>query len=472
MADVIGYEEGRAEVRGALRAGYPRFVIHPWVKRLKAAAAEALGVDAGALFPVASARAAEWLRAHAGGGDTFSWGGHAWARVTGDGAARERAGSFLQHTGCGISSREAEDALLKMGALSTRFAEESAPEDADQRVRRTLHACYGTESPDDIVLARGGMNAFHAGFRVLNDFQRERGRTRWVRLGWLYVDTMRVLERLSGGGTEPIVFDDVADLSALEQFLAAEGGTVAGMVTEVPTNPLLETPDIRRLRKLADEAGCALILDPTLASPHNVNVLPWADLHINSLTKYACRAGDVMIGAAALNRASPFYECLRARLAEEVEPPYARDLARLASQIGGYEAFVIRVNHSTPRVVEFLGRHAGIERVWWARQPGHAARFDAIAHKARGAGCMISFLPKAPLARVYDRLRMAKSPSFGTVFSMACPFLYLAHYDLVSTASGRARLLSAGIAPDLLRLSLGAEPVEAILETLDAALAR
>ncbi len=470
MADIIGYEEGRVDVRCALRTGYPRFVVHPWVARLKALAAEVLGGGAAGLFPVASARAAEWLRAYAGGGETFEWGGLAWARVTGAGAGRARAGAFLQHTGCGISSREAEDRLLALGVLDTPFVEDAAPEDAGMRVRRALHACYGTASPDDIVLARGGMNAFYAGFRLLSEYQRRRGRTRWVRLGWLYVDTIRVLERLAGESAEPVVFNDVADLSALERFLAEAGGTVAGIVTEVPTNPLLETTDVERLRALADRAGCALILDPTLASPHNVNVLPWADLHINSLTKYACRAGDVMIGAAALNRASPFYDCLRAGLAAEVERPYARDLARLAAQIDGYGPFVRAVNGSTPRVAAFLERHAGVERVWWARQPGHGARFDMIAHKERGAGCMVSFLPKGPLARVYDRLRMAKSPSFGTEFSMVCPFMYLAHYDLVSTAEGRAQLRGAGLAPDLLRLSVGAEPVDAILEVLGEAL--
>ncbi|MCC5806595.1 MAG: PLP-dependent transferase [Opitutales bacterium] len=470
MAGIIGYEEGDAAVRGALRTGYPRFITHPLVVRLKAAAAESMGEAAEGLFPVASVRAADRLRGYAGVGGVFEWGGLAWARVPEEGDARARAGAFLQHTGCGVSSREAEDVLIALGLLSSRFSEASEAEDAGGRVRRALHACYGTASPDDIVLARGGMNAFYAGFRLLSDYQRERGRTRWVRLGWLYVDTIRVLERLNGGGPEPVVFNDVADLHALERLLAEEGATVAGIVTEVPTNPLLETTDVRRLRALADRAGCALILDPTLASPHNVNVLPVADLHINSLTKYACRAGDVMIGAAALNRVSPFYDCLRAGLAAEVERPYARDLARLAAQIDGYGPFVRAVNRSVPRVAAFLESHSAVERVWWARQPDHGARFESIAHKERGAGCMVSFLPKAPLARVYDRLRMAKSPSFGTEFSMICPFLYLAHYDLVSTPEGREQLRSAGLAPDLLRLSVGVEPVKGIIEALDEAL--
>ena len=55
--------------------------------------------------------------------------------------------------------------------------------------------------------------------------------------------------------------------------------------------------------------------------------------------------------------------------------------------------------------------------------------------------------------------------------SLACPFMYLAHYDLISTESGRAYLDQAGIDPKLIRFSIGAEPVEEIIEALDYALA-
>lgn len=55
--------------------------------------------------------------------------------------------------------------------------------------------------------------------------------------------------------------------------------------------------------------------------------------------------------------------------------------------------------------------------------------------------------------------------------TLICPFLYLAHYDLVGSAAGRAELAAHGLDPELLRLSLGTEPVGDIIAALAAALA-
>jgi cystathionine gamma-synthase len=67
-------------------------------------------------------------------------------------------------------------------------------------------------------------------------------------------------------------------------------------------------------------------------------------------------------------------------------------------------------------------------------------------------------------------VRIAKGPSFGLKTSLLCPFMYLAHYDLVNCPEGRALLERNGIAPDLLRLSVGTEPVEEIIAALAEAL--
>jgi cystathionine gamma-synthase len=53
---------------------------------------------------------------------------------------------------------------------------------------------------------------------------------------------------------------------------------------------------------------------------------------------------------------------------------------------------------------------------------------------------------------------------------MMCPFMYLAHYDLVKSPEGRATLKARGVDPDLIRLSIGLEPVEAIIGELDRTL--
>jgi cystathionine gamma-synthase len=85
---------------------------------------------------------------------------------------------------------------------------------------------------------------------------------------------------------------------------------------------------------------------------------------------------------------------------------------------------------------------------------------------------MLSFTLKTPLAPFYDAVRLPKGPSFGMKNSLIIPFFYFAHYDLVKDAAGRAELAAGGIDSDLLRLSIGREPVDDIIATLAEALER
>ena len=84
---------------------------------------------------------------------------------------------------------------------------------------------------------------------------------------------------------------------------------------------------------------------------------------------------------------------------------------------------------------------------------------------------MVSFeLRGLSFARVYDRMRLPKGPSFGLNSSLACPFIWLAHYDLVTSEEGRAELARSQINPNLVRLALGSENPGDILAALDEAL--
>jgi cystathionine gamma-synthase len=79
---------------------------------------------------------------------------------------------------------------------------------------------------------------------------------------------------------------------------------------------------------------------------------------------------------------------------------------------------------------------------------------------------IVSFTLNTPMAEFYDRCPLVKGPSFGTTFSILCPYLYLAHYDLVSSGTGKQRLEEAGLEPDLLRLSIGLEDPDWIIGAL------
>ena len=83
---------------------------------------------------------------------------------------------------------------------------------------------------------------------------------------------------------------------------------------------------------------------------------------------------------------------------------------------------------------------------------------------------MITFTLRGDLTLFYDRLRLPKGPSFGMTTTLICPFMYLAHYDLVTTPAGLAELSASRLNPDLLRLCCGTEPVDEIIGALAEAL--
>ncbi|MEY3000769.1 MAG: hypothetical protein RL648_983, partial [Verrucomicrobiota bacterium] len=473
MTDVVGYEEKDPRVLSSFVAGYPRFFCNPILAALRTnLVEEGLLLDGDALLPDAWAARAlcdyggisrAHIRDH---GDFFS------VSLRQDPSQAAKAKAFLQHTGSGLSSREAEAILHK------RHGWAPFPEDRrdgsraanDAFVREHLHQIYGTASPQDIALFRSGMNAFFAGFLAISELQAQRGRHLWIQLGWLYVDTVRILEQFNTSGAVPLTIRSVVDLDELEGVLEDVGSEVAGIVGEVPTNPLVETPDLDRLQRLARRFGAALILDPTLASPHNVHVLPFTDLHVNSLTKYAAAEADVMMGALALNSDSPHYAALRDIMPKYGSAPGEGDLARIAAQIPRYAETIRTINATTPVVAEFLENHPAVASVHWAyKQPG-AYNYRWLQHHANGPGGIISFVLKDGLNPFYDRCNFAKSPSFGARFTMLCPFMYLAHYDLLQSESGIAHLLSMGLHPELIRLSIGMEPVEHILDELERSL--
>ncbi len=468
LEDVIGYEERRPGTVEKIHTGYPRFVRNPLIIRLAEVLSEKHGLKGRVVFPVSSIRGAKEMDAFCGAeeGEWFRNGNLVVYHCEDDGDVVKAAGSFLQHTGASISSRLAEDRLHAIGEIRAVFKEEMEVDHPQDIVRYAIAKLYQLRRPDGVLLCNSGMNAFYSVFKAIGDVAEGGGRNIWVRLGWLYLDTNRILERFVTGDGGHEVFHDVHDLSELEAFLRQYGHRVAAVVTEVPTNPLIQTVDLARLRELADHFRFRLIVDPSVASPYNIRVLPYADVVVNSLTKYAACDGDVMMGAAIFNPERPGIMEILARTVAHHEPPYSRDIARLAVQITKTEKLLRKVNPNTVQVATFLNNHPKVNQVYWAYARDSRMAYESISRWPVSPGAIISFELGMPLAEFFDRCPLVKGPSFGTRFTILCPYLYLAHYDLVSTAKGRAFLEALDISPELVRLSVGVEPYEEIVAAL------
>ncbi|MDX2185886.1 MAG: PLP-dependent transferase [Opitutaceae bacterium] len=472
LDDVIGYEERRPAVIDRMSSGYPRFVKHPFLRQVAVHVRRQLGVE-DHFWPCASPAAAEallaWMPPYPARIATH--GGVTGVFVPNEDTAFRHAKTFLQHAGLFLSSREAEDYLVREGVLPRTDRETLVASAAGESVRNVVARLSGAASPDEVLLANCGMNAVYSAFKAVDALQRSQGRTVWIQLGWLYLDTIAILQKFCGTPSRDYVMHgNVFDLDGLRALFSAHAGRIAGVITEIPTNPLIQTCNLPAVAELCRREGAALIADPTINCVANLQVLPHCDVLVTSLTKYFAAEGDVIAGALVVNPDSPFAPRLRDELKRRVEPLYPRDLARLAAQAPQVEEVVRTINASTPAIVETLSTHPAVDEVFWAHHPSSRSNYVALSRSEQAVGSMVTFTLRTDLARVYDRLKIAKGPSFGMHTSLACPFMYLAHYDLVTTNDGRSQLESFGLNPELIRLSVGTEPTSELCEALREAL--
>ncbi|MFO8027637.1 MAG: PLP-dependent transferase [Opitutales bacterium] len=469
MADVRGYEEGAPEVLGALKSGYPRFVAHEYVRQLIDFYCQREGLSDRAAVLIPGRRAADDLLGWLGAGFEKRQVAASVYLVFCEAADKMRSHKLrkcVQHIGCGISSRQAEDLLIGHGLRQSRFDEPGFAGNAAARVEQDLAELIGCRTADVLVCA-SGMNAFYAGFRAVREFQQSRGRTAWIQLGWLYLDSACVLKQFLDEDESLESIYDVFDVDAVLERIRELGASLAAVVVECPSNPLIRICELRRIAAAVREQGAVMMVDPTIASVYNVDVLPCADLLVTSLTKYAAIEGDVMAGALAVNPGSPFYGDLVLRTSSFHLPPYTRDLSRLAHEMEAAPGVIERMKANAARLCAFLRGHPAVQKIYCAGCSEHTGE---IAGKGGPVGVVITIELSGEMEKFYDAVRLMKGPSFGARFTLLCPFMYLAHYDLVTTERGRAQLASAGIDPELIRISVGEEDYEAIEAAFGAAL--
>jgi cystathionine gamma-synthase len=235
----------------------------------------------------------------------------------------------------------------------------------------------------------------------------------------------------------------------------------------VPGNPLLGCTDLRVVSPLLRQRGVPLVVDDVVATPVNVDLTPYADLIVTSLTKFVVGSGDAMGGAVICNPKSPLYSELKAIVkSQHEELLWVEDAAVLAQHARHFPERMRRHNDTGLMIAERLRQHPAIERVWYPKWE-FAKAYEAVRRPEGGWGALVTFLPKnagANSPAIYDRLPFCKGPSLGTVFTLACPFTLLAHYTELDWAE------SCGVSRYLIRISVGLEEPEELWERLDRAL--
>ena len=253
-----------------------------------------------------------------------------------------------------------------------------------------------------------------------------------------------------------------------EEFERAIRHNTRVVYTESPTNPTLDVTDLRFAAELAHAHGAIAITDNTFASSYNQQPMALGyDLVVHSATKYLGGHSDVTAGVVAGRRdlVERAWEYLRV-YGPVLHPFEAWLLLR------GLRTYGLRMrehNRNAMEVARFLEGHSAVERVYYPGLPSHPQHELARRQMPGGFGGMLSFELKGGYDAAYRAIGRTRVCALGV--SLGGVETLITHpASMVYAHNSEAELRAAGISPGLVRLSVGLEDVEDIIEDLEQAL--
>lgn len=280
----------------------------------------------------------------------------------------------------------------------------------------------------------------------------------------VYGGTYRLMTKILAKNNIIVSFVDTADHAAIE---AAITPATKAIFIETPTNPLLKVTDIRAVAKLAQQHNLTLIVDNTFSTPYWQNPLViGADIVVHSATKYLGGHSDVVAGLVAVKDE---------QLAEQLHFIQNGAGAVLSPHdswflIRGMKTLGVRmeeIEHNANKLAAFLVAHPKVEKVYY---PGLSSHKGHTIHKAQasGFGGIISFTvatEEQALALLQRTKFFTLAESLGAVESLISLPAKMTHASIP-----RERRLALGIEDELIRISVGLEDIEDLIEDLTQAL--
>ncbi|MCM3024830.1 bifunctional cystathionine gamma-lyase/homocysteine desulfhydrase [Heyndrickxia ginsengihumi] len=280
----------------------------------------------------------------------------------------------------------------------------------------------------------------------------------------VYGGTFRVMTKVLNRFNIEVSFVDTSNVNAVKE--AIKPNTKA-IYVETPTNPLLKITDLRAISNVAKENGLKLIVDNTFSTPYWQNPLTLgADIVLHSATKYLGGHSDVVAGLIAVKDET---------LAEDIHFIQNSTGGILGPQdswilMRGIKTLGVRmeeIEENTKNIVAFLQKHPQVEKIYYPgleTHPGH----ELHRSQSEGFGGMVSFTV-ATQEKALDVLKKTKyftlAESLGAVESLISIPSLMTHASIP-----RERRLELGIEDGLIRISVGIEDIEDLLEDLGAAL--
>jgi cystathionine beta-lyase/cystathionine gamma-synthase len=286
----------------------------------------------------------------------------------------------------------------------------------------------------------------------------------------LYGSTATLLVQIFDASGAETRFVDACDLEAVAKKI--EDLKPRAVVIETISNPLLRVADVPRIAELTRAAGSTLIVDATFGTPYLQRPLELgADIVVHSATKYLSGHGDLTAGLVIAG--APYDEALDQirKLVGGVMGPFEAWLA-----LRGLKTLPLRMGRQCENAREVATHLAAHPKIAKINYPGAKDHPDAEAARRvlAGAGGLISFelavedpeQGREAAFRFLNALKICtRAPSLGDIYTLAIHPATSSHREL--SPSRRKKL---GVEENLIRVSLGIEHPDDIIEDIEQAL--
>ncbi|MCI5828045.1 MAG: PLP-dependent aspartate aminotransferase family protein [Lachnospiraceae bacterium] len=241
-------------------------------------------------------------------------------------------------------------------------------------------------------------------------------------------------------------------------------GHTKAIYIETPTNPMMNVTDIAALAEIAKKHGLLLIVDNTFLSPYFQNPLDLgADIVVHSGTKYLGGHNDTLAGFLVTNR-------------EDISERFRFLIKTTGAGLAPFDSWLIlrgiktlgirmeRAQKNAFRIAEWLACQEAVTRVIYPGLPEHPG-YEIMKKQARGFGAMITFQLKSKefALTILEKVKMIKfAESLGGVETLITYPATQTHADVPKEIREKN-----GITDATLRLSVGIEDVEDLLDELE-----
>ena len=281
----------------------------------------------------------------------------------------------------------------------------------------------------------------------------------------LYGGTPRLFNQVFANFGMAFTYVDTSDVKNVERALQKNTRIV---YLETPTNPLMELCDIRAISEVAHQRGIEVVVDNTFMSPYFQRPIELgADMVVHSTTKFLNGHSDGLGGVVVCTKPEQNEKlAFLQKAAGAILSPFECWLI-----LRGVKTLAVRMlqhDCNGRKVADFLARHKKVQRVFYPGLSDHP-QHELAKRQMSGFGAMIAF-ETGSLENANKMLRKVRVCSLGE--SLGGVETLISHpATMTHAAVGEEGRRKIGITDGMVRISVGIEDVEDILDDLDQALA-